>query len=344
MPLMPAKCTNCGGNLEVESARDAAICPHCGSAFITEKAINNYNTYNQIHADTVIVQGERDFEISGGVLKAYHGADVDVVVPDGVYEIGKECFKGMRIRSVVLPDGVEKIGDLAFYEDESLKSIRVPESLKEIGSVAFYGCMNLQSIELPENLQKVGYKAFSKCTSLFDLFLPKGLHEIPDYVFEGSGIQKVRIPEKIKKIGHHAFADCSNLREVSLPEGLLTIGDGAFSNCISLTDIHFPESLQTINDYAFTGCTGLTSVCLPKNLRKFRFDDISSVFSECNNLQQVSHFFGSDEELFYGSNFAGTPVYDTYQWKRQKRCSHCGGEFKGMFTKVCSKCGRPKDY
>lgn len=25
-------------------------------------------------------------------------------------------------------------------------------------------------------------------------------------------------------------------------------------------------------------------------------------------------------------------------------CQHCGGEFKGLFKKVCSKCGKPKDY
>lgn len=31
-------------------------------------------------------------------------------------------------------------------------------------------------------------------------------------------------------------------------------------------------------------------------------------------------------------------------WIKQGRCSHCGGEFKGLFSKVCRKCGAPKDY
>lgn len=30
--------------------------------------------------------------------------------------------------------------------------------------------------------------------------------------------------------------------------------------------------------------------------------------------------------------------------KRKNLCQHCGGEFRGLFTKVCSKCGKPKDY
>lgn len=25
-------------------------------------------------------------------------------------------------------------------------------------------------------------------------------------------------------------------------------------------------------------------------------------------------------------------------------CLHCGSKFKGLFNKVCSNCGRPKDY
>jgi hypothetical protein len=31
-------------------------------------------------------------------------------------------------------------------------------------------------------------------------------------------------------------------------------------------------------------------------------------------------------------------------WQSRGRCQHCGGEFKGLFTKKCASCGRPKDY
>ena len=37
MPLVNAKCTNCGGTLQVDAAKEAAVCPFCGSAFIVEK-------------------------------------------------------------------------------------------------------------------------------------------------------------------------------------------------------------------------------------------------------------------------------------------------------------------
>ncbi len=44
MALVPAKCTQCGGNIEVDNTHEAGICKFCGTPFVTEKAIYNYNT------------------------------------------------------------------------------------------------------------------------------------------------------------------------------------------------------------------------------------------------------------------------------------------------------------
>lgn len=42
-PLVPAKCTNCGGVLDIDPDKDSAICPFCNSAFVVQQAIQNYN-------------------------------------------------------------------------------------------------------------------------------------------------------------------------------------------------------------------------------------------------------------------------------------------------------------
>ena len=39
MALMEAKCTNCGGKLQIDNKKEAAVCPYCGSTFIVEKGI-----------------------------------------------------------------------------------------------------------------------------------------------------------------------------------------------------------------------------------------------------------------------------------------------------------------
>lgn len=35
---------------------------------------------------------------------------------------------------------------------------------------------------------------------------------------------------------------------------------------------------------------------------------------------------------------------DKLRWIRQGRCAFCGGEFKGLITKVCRDCGKTKNY
>lgn len=49
MAFVPARCTQCGGDIEVDNTKEAGICKHCGTAFVTEKAIMNYNTYITNH-------------------------------------------------------------------------------------------------------------------------------------------------------------------------------------------------------------------------------------------------------------------------------------------------------
>lgn len=64
MPLVNAKCTNCGAPLQVDNTHDAAVCQYCGSAFIVEKAIQNYNYHitNSITAQNVIIAGKGEME------------------------------------------------------------------------------------------------------------------------------------------------------------------------------------------------------------------------------------------------------------------------------------------
>jgi len=46
MPIVPAICTQCGALLDVDSAKDAALCSSCDTPFVVEKAIHHYNISN----------------------------------------------------------------------------------------------------------------------------------------------------------------------------------------------------------------------------------------------------------------------------------------------------------
>ncbi|MCL2061892.1 MAG: hypothetical protein FWH03_04620 [Firmicutes bacterium] len=45
MAFVAAKCTQCGANIEVDDCKEKGRCGHCGTTFVTTKAINNYHTH-----------------------------------------------------------------------------------------------------------------------------------------------------------------------------------------------------------------------------------------------------------------------------------------------------------
>jgi hypothetical protein len=66
------------------------------------------------------------FRICDGTLEKYCGEETDIVIPDGIYRIGKRAFAGKtEILSVTIPCGVTEIGQDAFRNCWKLKNIRV---------------------------------------------------------------------------------------------------------------------------------------------------------------------------------------------------------------------------
>ena len=262
MPLVQAKCTNCGANLEIDNTKDAAICPYCGTAFIVEKAINNYNTTNQIHAGTVNIYGgnSADFVIRGGVLVKYNGAATEVVIPNSVKIIGGEnCFSGafsgcIGITSVVLPDSVQEIGDFSFKGCTGLKSVVIPNSVQKIGRHAFENCKSLASVKIPDSVQKIGDYAFYGCSSLTIVEIPDSVGGIAEYAFcKCESLISVTIPNSVWGIGEHAFYECRSLTSVSIPSSVKVIGEDAFGYCSALRKVKI-DGAPEIDSGAFYGC------------------------------------------------------------------------------------------
>lgn len=80
MRLVPAKCTQCNGNLQVDADKDAAICPYCGTAFVVEKAINLYNA--------TIIKGNQinnyyGYSSDDDIQKAFNKAEGQIKIGQG---------------------------------------------------------------------------------------------------------------------------------------------------------------------------------------------------------------------------------------------------------------------
>ncbi len=221
--LLPAKCPECGGLIEVNSEQKAANCKYCGSAFIVEEAVNNFNTYFNVtniyntshnYGDGAVVNvyedKNKDFVIEGGVLKKYQGASVDVVIPDGVVEIGENSFKDLKIKSVVIPDSVTRIGFSAFKGCSSLTSITIPDSVTSIGDDALIGTAFYNNPAFWEN----GV-----------LYIGKTLIAAKE-TLNGS----YTIKSGTKRVSAGAFRACRGLKKITIPDSVVDMGYDALGN------------------------------------------------------------------------------------------------------------------
>lgn len=88
MPLVPAKCTSCGGSVNVDSAHKRALCPFCDTPFFVEQAIQNYNITNHntfnVQGGTVILGEDK----RGDLTKA-----ADRFMDLGMYDAAEKNFR-----------------------------------------------------------------------------------------------------------------------------------------------------------------------------------------------------------------------------------------------------------
>jgi predicted RNA-binding Zn-ribbon protein involved in translation (DUF1610 family) len=288
MPIVQAKCTNCGANLEVDSTKDAAVCPFCGAAYVVEKAINNFNTVNnnQILAQTVNIYGSSgDFTITSGTLLQYTGSSTHPVVPAEVRFIADEAFKGLRaLETVTLPEGLREIGKSAFSGCDSLTDVMMPDTVESIGDSAFFNCSRLKNIKLPANLNYLGKGAFRYCNSLNCVIFPDGIKHLENTTFQScTNLKDVKLPSTLTEIGGATFEFCESLDNLKLPNDLRVIDKSCFEYCKSLKSILIPSSVSVINQEVFLGCTGLKSVTFQNGLKELG----SKAFYGCTGLLEI---------------------------------------------------------
>ena len=195
-----------------------------------------------------------DFEIENGVLTEYQGEDVDVIVPEGVREIGEGAFWRCDVESVRLPQGIRAIRSEAFMNCRSLRRINLPESVRTIETEAFHGS-GLRAIRLPEGLERIEADCFSG-TELTEIVIPQRVRVIKSGSVDVSGNDGgsiVHIPAGVERIESSAFRG-------DIPR--IVSASGAAFGCLSLR-----------------GCSHLLSLTVPAGTEvsecAFGFDEES---------------------------------------------------------------------
>lgn len=91
-----------------------------------------------------------------GVLVRLDGYDwyPEIIIPDGVKNIGCRAFHERNISKVVISNSVKTIEAEAFLEC-SVSEVIIPDSVMFIGEWAFGDCENIKEITIPDSVKKI---------------------------------------------------------------------------------------------------------------------------------------------------------------------------------------------
>ena len=136
-----------------------------------------------------LCKGFTGLKLSAGLTKIeklsfahMYGLRTEVVIPEGVTEIGESAFSCSYMPSVRLPSTLKKIEKQAFMYAHNLTKITLPDGLETIGDEAFDGCYFKKAIVLPASIKSIGKKAFHRYSYYSDTLGAYFLGDAPQIV------------------------------------------------------------------------------------------------------------------------------------------------------------------
>ncbi len=260
------------------------------------------------------------FEINDGVLISYNGNSANVLIPQGVIEIGNQAFyRNMYIENVTIPNSVTKICKNAFAYSRFLEKVTIPSSVMEIEDSAFFGCTAVTIFcevdskpskwhedwnwlhwgdycpvvwgsNVKDHDEEKEAPAKAKTPTKKKTTSKTTTTSIQDFEIEDGVLTKYKgnqshvvVPDFVERIACGAFSECTSIESVQLNDGLKEISSFAFSECSALSEIDFPDTLTKIENNAFYECTSLVSVNIPDSVVFIG----NSAFSSCSSLREA---------------------------------------------------------
>jgi len=228
-------------------------------------------------------------DLSKTSIAAYIGTSRNIVMPEGVNDIGPSAFATDRIDSISFPSTYKEIEEYDFFatffddlvipstietitryglSDARYNSLTLSEGLKTIGDSAF---SNLDNLTVPDSVENIDDNAFSNVENLFITrneyprdqwgaryinpytqgdYLLGNIGNIILYKYTGNDTS-ITIPDGVNIINSYVFEGNKDLINVVLPSTVKEIGYEAFDRCSNLENLIVPDGIEKIGKYAF---------------------------------------------------------------------------------------------
>ncbi len=247
---------------------------------------------------------ENGFTVVDGVLVCYKGIAKDVIVPEGVTELGKYVFQGCAyMETLTLPEGLIKLGDGAINSCNSLRSIKIPDSLSDIGTDSLSFNKSLECLDIPVNVTRIRQNAVRFNDSMTRLNVYCNLNLTGIAFVSLNNLSEIHFYGVIENISNLNFTCMPCLSKVVFYNTVLSLGgeeeknfDAPFAFNAKLTTVEFRDTVIALGGKAFSNCISLSEVTLYGNLMNLG----RSAFSACTKLKgivaSVDNLFLSNDE------------------------------------------------
>ena len=199
-----------------------------------------------------------EFNPETGLISAYIGTDVDVVVPreiDGVTVVGFANYNAFDSCHDYTDSSVETNRT----EWVHLRTLVLPETIKELPDMMLAYCQQLETFVCYAPLESTGGNQFMLCRSLNNVIFVNGVREIGNYAFDSAGpLGNLYFGEHLVKIGQQAFNFAGLTSFVADAE---SVEYGAFTECQNLTSLHFTSKMKSFGENCIINCPNLTEIC-----------------------------------------------------------------------------------
>ena len=199
-----------------------------------------------------------EFDPDTGLISAYVGTDVDVVVPreiDGVTVVGFKNYNAF--------DSCQDYTDSSVESNRTewvhLRTLVLPETIKELPGMMLAYCQQLETFVCYAPLESTGGNQFMLCRSLNNVIFVNGVREIGNYAFDSAGpLGNLYFGGHLVKIGQQAFNFAGLTSFVADAE---RVEYGAFTECQNLTSLHFTGKMKSFGENCIINCPNLAEIC-----------------------------------------------------------------------------------
>ena len=199
-----------------------------------------------------------EFDPDTGLISAYIGTDVDVVVPreiDGVTVVGFANYNAFDSCHDYTDSSVETNRT----EWVHLRTLVLPETIKELPGMMLAYCQQLETFVCYAPLESTGGNQFMLCRSLNNVIFVNGVREIGNYAFDSAGpLGNLYFGGHLVKIGQQAFNFAGLTSFVADAE---SVEYGAFTECQNLTSLHFTSKMKGFGENCIINCPNLDEIC-----------------------------------------------------------------------------------